>query len=257
MDTLKIEQFPEDILQKNIFTYLDIKDLFRSIRGVNTHWAELIKEVYNEKMNMVISKYIKITEQKYERECLIKLLEKKKAYLDNYKSMITVYTENDILSNSLLLLIDMIPNEKIKALYELFLAFFILNEGRNLINYDRSLLRSFIQETNNIKQNIYYIVAIHNDMECYYSLEQLNDFKNEFDTLDKIYLEEVSDISKILYCYMSFVIVYLILKKEGIQERNRIKEIDILLEKPTDWKEKQYFYEAIYKLVNFTRYFKC
>jgi len=253
MDTVKIDQFPEDILQKNIFTFLDIKDLFSSVRGVNTQWADLMKEIYNEKMNMVIAKYIKITEQKYERECLIKLLEKKKAYLDNYKSMITVYTENDILSNSLVHLIDMITNEKIKALYEFFLTFFILNEGKNLINYDRSLLRSFVQENNYIKQNIYYIVAIENDLECYYSLEQLNDFKNEFDKLDKLYLEEVSDISKILYCYMSFVIVYLILKKEGIQERNRIKEIDIFLEKPCDWKEKQFFYEAVYKLVNFTR----
>lgn len=249
-----IVNFPHDLMQNGIFKFLNLNDVFYSARGVCIDWAILMKEVYNEKMQTALKKYIKFREQTFERECLIKLVEKKINHLNSYKSMLNFYTENHALYYSTLLLLNMLTDEKIKNLVSFFFNFLGLHEARQLIEISIVQLISYMSQYNVIEDKIDSNILIESNFECGYSLDNLHEFKKEFDKLDRSYLEQSCESSKIMYCYLSFVIVYLIMKKESVQESIKIEELSVILNAPCkeSWQEKQYFYESSFKLVNYS-----
>ena len=250
----QINNFPDDMMQNNIITFLNLNDLFYSVRGVCTEWALLMRDVYNERMQFAITKYIKVREHTFERECLIKLVDKKIIHLNSYKTMLKFYTENHALYYSTLFLLNLLSDEKIKGLLRFFLLFFGLDEARQLIDISVFQLIINLSQHNIIEDNIDSIIMIESDDECGYTLDILCEFKKKFDLLDRNYLEQSCDSSKIMYCYLSFVIVYLIMKQESVQESIKIEELNKILNTPrTGWLEKQFFYESAFKFVNYAK----
>lgn len=254
-NSIHIFDIPEDILQNNIMIFLNLNDLFHSVREVCIDWAEALKEVYTEKMNLAITKQLKSAENSYERECLLKLVDKKTLYLNNYKSMLNIYTNNNALNLSTLLLINFINDEMVKSLLTFFLNFLGLIEPVQLMSVSIEELTNYFNENNNeIKDKVEIFTSMDPNVISGYTVEKLYKLKDDFEKLDQNHLEDASDASKIIYCFLSYVIVFLILKQETIEENRRINELNEKLKVPVfNWQEKQFYYEGAYKFVNFSK----
>ena len=143
----------------------------------------------------------------------------------------------------------------VKSLLTFFLNFLGLIEPVQLMSVSIEELTNYFNENNNeIKDKVEIFTSMDPNVISGYTVEKLYKLKDDFEKLDQNHLEDASDASKIIYCFLSYVIVFLILKQETIEENRRINELNEKLKVPVfNWQEKQFYYEGAYKFVNFSK----
>jgi len=86
--------------------------------------------------------------------------------------------------------------------------------------------------------------------------DALKDFKDDFLTLDKEYLEQINDYTKLLYSFLFGIIEFQILKCDVREIRKNIEKLIEKIHLATEkWPKKKIFYERAYKLLLYTKYF--
>ena len=86
------------------------------------------------------------------------------------------------------------------------------------------------------------------------SPDLLKNYKDEFMTLDKDYLEQINDYTKLLYSFLFGIIEFQILKCDVLEIRKSIERLIDKIHNATEkWPKKKIFYERAYKLLLYTK----
>ena len=126
---MNINLLPEDILENEIFSFLDSRELFYCIRPVCTEWTNIMKNLWCSKIKEEMIDQVKTIDFIYEKEVLTKTYEFKLEYLFNYRNLLTLYNANtNVLQLIKLQLAESFGNSNFVALLKLLFEFFGFQE---------------------------------------------------------------------------------------------------------------------------------
>jgi len=248
---------PNDIIENDILTFLNTKDLFFSIRGVGTEWSDYMRNIWCVKIKDEMVDQVKAIDLVYEKEVFAKTYEFKIKYLLNYKNLLTLYIINSNICNIINHLNSQLENnESIRMLVKLFFIFLNMeqsqfylenNENENLFDYLRNEV--VVNEINEKVLNLLKTDSLHE-----YNLIQLNEFKVRFNQLNKETLENYSEHSKLVYSFLLGLIEYQILKLDIRDLKSRIENlINTIQESARIWPRKRLFFERAYKILLYSK----
>ena len=186
----------------------------------------------------------------YEKEVLTKTYEFKVKYLINYKKLFNLYLANVDIVTIIKLVLTQYSDEHVKRLLASFFIFVQIE-----ISTDETL-DYFLNFLDLEKSRIIEKVMTLMNIETLHSLNtvQLKTFKEEFLTLNKDYLEQLNDYTKLFYSFLFGIIEFQILKSDVIENRKSIERLIERIQIATDkWPKKKIFYERAYKLLLYTK----
>lgn len=246
----------EDIIENNILTFLNLKDLFFSVRGVNSDWSTIMKNLWCEKIKSEMIQQVHSIDFLYEKEVLTKTYEFKVKYLINYKKLFNLYLANIDIVTIIKLVLNHYSDEKVKKMLKSFFSFLEYESPVKMIEKDENIenLSSYLElEKIPILEKVMYFMNI--DSLHSLSPSELKEFKEEFLTLDKDYLEQINDYTKLLYSFLFGIIEFQILKCDILEIRKSIERLIERIQNATEkWPKKKIFYERAYKLLLYTKY---
>jgi hypothetical protein len=250
-----IRDIPDLLIENDIFPYLTSHDLFYSVRGVSTDWAEIMRSIWGGKLKDEMIDQVKSIDFLYEKELLTKTYEFKIKYLFNYKGLLTAYNTNANIYTLVLDALGHISDDQIKKLITLFFAFTDLDEPNIYIqNNEYEELADYLRESSNYE--VYKtLIASFMDLEVpYKDLFHLHAFKQSFSELSKEYLENISENAKLVYSFLLGLIEFQILKVEVKDIKDRIENlIKRIHDQTLLWPKKKNFFEKAYKIILFTK----
>jgi len=245
-----------DMIENDILTFLNTKDLFFSVRGVSTEWSEYMRNIWCNKIKDEMADQVKAIDLVYEKEVFAKTYEFKIKYLINYRSLLTMYITNTSITAILNNLTTNIENENIKGLIKLFVTFLQLEQPLFYVDNDeKQNLSDYFSDPQNLEivnDNILNLLKTETFHDL--SIVELNNFKLRFGQLNKEILENFSEQSKLIYSFLLGLIEYQILKID-------IKEIIVRIDKLSHsiresaqvWPKKRIFFERAYKILLFSK----
>jgi len=252
-----LNDIPEDILENKILNFLNLKDLFFSVRGVNSDWSNMMKNLWCERIKSEMIEQVQSIDFLYEKEVLTKTYEFKVKYLINYKKLFNLYLANIDIVTIIKLVLTQYSDEKVKLLLKAFFEFIEFINPNQMIDSNVNLvdLVNFLEEEKVIViEKVMYLMNI--DSMHTLNADALKDFKDDFLTLDKEYLEQINDYTKLLYSFLFGIIEFQILKCDVREIRKNIEKLIEKIHLATEkWPKKKIFYERAYKLLLYTKYF--
>ena len=250
-----LNEIPEDLLESKILGFLNLKDLFYSVRGVNSDWSNIMKNLWCERIKSEMIQQVHSIDFLYEKEVLTKTYEFKVKYLINYKKLFNLYLANIDIVTILKLVLTQYSDEKVKDLVKSFFYFIDFNNPINIIETNESM-ENIVNFLENEKVVIIQKVMHLMNIDSLHSLnpDLLKDYKEEFLTLDKDYLEQLNDYTKLLYSFLFGIIEFQILKCDVLEIRKSIERLIEKIQNATEkWPKKKMFYERAYKLLLYTK----
>ena len=250
-------RIPNDIIENDILPFLNTKDLFFSVRGVSPEWSDYMRNIWCTKIKDEMVDQVRSIDLVYEKEVFAKTYEFKIKYLINYKNLLTLYIINTNICTVINNLNQNLSNDEniFKLLQLLFkflqmdLASFYLenNENNNLFEYFSNTNNA--SEINDIILNLLKVDTYH-----IMDLIQLNGFKLLFNQLNKEYLENFSEQSKLIYSFLLGIIEYQILKIDIRDLKSRIEKlINSIQESARLWPRKRLFFERANNILLYTK----
>jgi len=211
-------------------------------------WCDKIKNEMLDQVNSI--NFI------YEKEVLTKTYEFKVKYLINYKKLFNLYLANlDVVAIIRLIITNFGQDIKIKELLKNFFKFIEFINPIQLLdsNAENSTISAFLEEHQDIiKEKINFLMNI--ELFHEFELDTLKQFKDEFLLLDKQYIEELNEYSKLLYSFLFGLIEFQILKIDVAEVKHQIERLIQKIQTATEkWPKKKIFYERAYKLLLYSR----
>ncbi len=254
------DTLPHHIVDNNIFSYLNSKDLFFTVRPVCTEWYDLMKSIWCNKLKEEMIDHVKTIDFLYEKEVLTKTYEFKLEYLYNYKNLLMLYNSNlNIISviGSSFQETDLqeIVDEK-KKLFALYFGYFNMQDAKELVLSNQAQqLKDYCEEEesiNHYKEMFNYLIAIENTHTITES--EVNIFKNDFNQLNKNLIEDSGENNKLIYSLLQGMIEFELLKYDIkdliVKQKAVIKKIQ---SSTNEWPKKKKFFERAYKLMVYTK----
>jgi hypothetical protein len=258
MENMKLNwnEFPEDILENNILSYLNLKDLFSTVRGVNSDWSNMMKNLWCERIKSEMIEQVHSIDFLYEKEVLTKTYEFKVKYLINYKKLFNLYLANIDIVTIIKLVLTQYDDIKVKDLLKSFFNFIEFVNPIQMIDSNVPLeeLVTFLDQEKVVTiEKVMHLMNI--DSMHTLNADGLKEFKDSFLTLDKDYLEQLNDYTKLLYSFLFGIIEFQILKVDVLEIRKSIEKLIEKIQNATEkWPKKKIFYERAYKLLLYTKY---
>ena len=257
MENIKKEfnDIPDDILENKVLAFLNLNDLFYSVRGVNSDWSNIMKNLWCERIKSEMLDQVNSIDFLYEKEVLTKTYEFKVKYLINYKKLFNLYLANIDIVTIIKLVLNLYTDVKVTNLIKSFFSFLEFNNPIEMISQNTNLevLTKFLDDEREvIIEKVLHLMNI----DSFHNLnaDLLKDFKEEFLLLDKEYLEEVNDYTKLLYSFLFGIIEFQILKCDVLEIRKSIEKLISKIQNATEkWPKKKIFYERAYKLLLYTK----
>ena len=250
-----LNDIAEDILEYKVLSFLNLNDLFYTVRGVNSDWSNIMKNLWCDRIKSEMIQQVHSIDFLYEKEVLTKTYEFKVKYLINYKKLFNLYLANIDIVTILKLVLTQYSDEKVKDLVKSFFSFLEFNNPIQMIETNESLenLVNFLElEKIIIIEKVMHLMNI--DSFHNLSPDLLKNYKDEFMTLDKDYLEQINDYTKLLYSFLFGIIEFQILKCDVLEIRKSIEKLIDKIHNATEkWPKKKIFYERAYKLLLYTK----
>jgi hypothetical protein len=252
-------KIPEYIIQNEIFSFLDSKELFFNIRAVNTEWSNVMKNLWCTKIKEEMIDQVKTIDLIYEKEVLAKTYEFKLEYLFNYRNLLTLYNANTnilLLIKSQLLDPNAVEDSEFIKLLNLLFEFIYFNEAQEfLINNNHKDLVEYLsnQEILNL-----YLVTFNQmiNVETFHEKneKQLLSFRDVFNTLSKIDIESISEAARLIYALLQGLIEFELLKYDVKNLMTKKKDLIRKIQMTTnEWPKKKKFFERAYKLLLYSK----
>lgn len=265
--SIKINEIPEIILENDIFSFLNSKDLFYSVRGVCTEWQEIMKNVWSSKIKDEMIDQVKSLDFIYEKEVYTKTYEFKLKYLMNYRNLLSAYNIN---ANVLTIVKSLLPlamdEYQVKELLKLFFSFTEMNlayailtdenleTNQNLAQTKIEKLENFLNNEENYHSFRLKIVEFMDIDLMSKEKEMLNLFKDSFSLLNKEELENLNENAKLIHSFLQGLIEFHILKYEVKEIRQKIERLIMRIQEETEtWPRKKRFFEKAYKFLLFSK----
>ncbi len=216
--------FPEDLIESEIFPFLTSKDLFYSVRGVSTSWYDMMKDEWSRKIKDEMIDQVKSLDFIYEKEILTKTYEFKSKFLLNYKGLLTSYISN---ANVLWISKSLIPfittEPQVKTLLQLIFTFCEMPLVLDKLNSGEfESLESTLESIASFTLFRARMMEILNIETTQKDEDTINMFKSNFQTLNKEYLENLSEHAKLLYSFFQGMVEFYSLKIEILNLKQKI-----------------------------------
>ena len=187
MDNTKKEfnDIPDDILENKVLAFLNLNDLFYSVRGVNSEWSNIMKNLWCERIKSEMLDQVNSIDFLYEKEVLTKTYEFKVKYLINYKKLFNLYLANIDIVTIIKLVLNLHSDEKVKNLIKSFFSFLDFNNPIEMIDINTNLevLTKYLDDERVvIIEKVLHLMNIDSLHDL--NADLLKDFKEEFLKLD-------------------------------------------------------------------------
>ena len=252
------DKIPNYLIETEIFSYLNSKDLYYSVKPVCTEWYDLMKNIWCTKIKEEMIDHVKTIDYLYEKEVLTKTYEFKLEYLYNYRNLLLLYNQ----STNVLGLISFAYNSsndetnEIKKLFYLYFTYFGFNEGQEYIDENKKEeLKEFVfRETTEKKYKEEFDFIIKPENFHFHEEANLLNIKNEFLLINKNIIEDDSEYSRLIYSLLQGLIEFETLKYDLKELRIKQKELIKKIQFATnEWPKKKKFFEKAYKLMIYTK----
>lgn len=246
-----------DIIEHDIFGYLNSKELFFNIRGISVEWASIMKNIWCSKIKEEMIDQVKTIDFIYEKEVLSKTYEFKLEYLFNYRNLLTLYNANtDVFQIIRSQVQESSEDEEFLKLLNLFFEFISFNEAQDyILEKEFSLLNDHLQNEETIylyKERFIHMISVDNFHEKNES--QIVNFREVFNSLNKIHIENISESARLIYALLQGLIEFEILKYDIEGLKNKKKELIKKIQFSTnEWPKKKKFFERAYKLLLYSK----
>lgn len=252
-------KLPEFIIQNEIFSFLDSKELFFYVRAVNIEWSNVMKNLWCTKIKEEMIDQVKTIDLIYEKEVLTKTYEFKLEYLFNYRNLLTLYNANTnilVLIKSQLLQQNAVEDADFIRLLNLLFEFISFNEAQELLlnnQYTELIDHLSLQEMMNMYlvrfQQMINVETFHEKNES-----QLIGFRDGFNTLNKLNIESISEAARLIYALLQGLIEFELLKYDVRSLMTKKKELVRKIQVTTnEWPKKKKFFERAYKLLLYSK----
>lgn len=251
------EFLPGDLIEHEIFSYLDSRELFFNVRAVNTEWSNIMKNIWCSKIKQEMIDQVKTIDFVYEKEVITKTYEFKLEYLLNYRNLLSLYNNNtNIVSLIKSQMLEFSSNDEVVQLINLFFDFTSFNEAQEMIlSGEYGLLDQYLANEQIVKiykerfQAMISVDSFHEKNE-----NQLLNFRNTFNLINKTNIEFISDSSRLIYALLQGLIEFEILKYELEKLKEQKKALIRKIQKTTnEWPKKKKFFERAYKIILYTK----
>lgn len=251
------DRIPNVILENDIFSYLNSKELFFSIRPVNTEWSDMMKNLWCNKIKDELVEQVKSIDFIYEKEVISKTYEFKVEYLINYRNLLSIYhSSTNILSIISELFADNTQEEELIRLLKLYFEYFMIDELKPILEEKRvDDFKDYINTQENAdfyKSKFTHLIQI--ESFHWFGEGKILEFKQIFNTINKHIIEDISEHAKLIYSLLQGLIEYEILKHDIKQLRIRQKALISKIQYITnEWPKKKKFFERAYRLMLYSK----
>lgn len=249
-------RFSNFIIENQIFSYLDSKDLFYGVRQVSTEWLNMMKNLWCTKIKEEMLDQVKTIDFIYEKEVITKTFEFKCEYLLNYKNLLTLYNSNTNIFAIVKNQIQTDFNNELRPLLNILFEFVGLNEAKYCLEInDLEMLIEFLTSEHNYdvyKINVSRILEI--DLDKHIAEEDLHNFRQKFALVNKQIIENISEQCRLIYALLQGLIEFESIKNDLRILKLKKTEITNKINKTTsEWPKKKKFFEKAYKLLLYSK----
>jgi len=251
------QKLPEHVIENDIFSFLDSKELFFQVRCVSTEWCNVMKNLWCNKIKEEMIDQVKTIDLIYEKEVLTKTYEFKLEYLFNYRNLLTLYNSNTNVVNLIRTQVaEAIENTEFSKLMNLFFDFLGFYEAQELLlNNEINELNVFLgtdelpNHYTKVFQEMLNVEKFHDKNE-----PQLIHFREIFNTINKYEIEFISEPARLIYALLQGLVEFEILKHDIRNLNIKKKELIHKIQKTTnEWPRKKKFFERAYKLLLYSK----
>ena len=249
---------PEEIIENDIFSYLDSRELFFNVRPVCLEWANIMKNLWCNKIKEEMIDQVKTIDLIYEKEVITKTYEFKVEYLFNYRNLLTLYNNNtNVISLIKIQLDESATNEDFIKLLNHFFDFLSFDEANFMLIEDNlDELKAHLNLPENMElyttkfQEMINLENFHEKCEG-----QLNKFRDSFNNnVNKFQIECISESARLIYALLQGLIEFEILKHDIRHLNEKKKNLIIKIQNTTnEWPKKKKFFERAYKLLLYSK----
>ena len=251
---------PDYLVETYIFPYLNSQDLFYTVRAVTPEWHDMMKNAWGGNIKDEMFNQIRKLSFIYEKDALTKTYEFKVQYLINYRNLLTIFTLNTDILNIVYQSIELVETEEqVRKLLKVFFTVFQMEDETDVMTNitDENCpvaLRELLEmpeKDEQFKNTVELILDIEN---IYTNEEQLHLIQNEFNELNKVYLENVSEHCRMIYSFLQGLIEYQLLKINVQELKEKVDNLFIAIQKETQlWPKRKKFFETAYKILLFSK----
>ena len=249
---------PEEIIENDIFSYLDSRELFFNVRPVCLEWANIMKNLWCNKIKEEMIDQVKTIDLIYEKEVITKTYEFKVEYLFNYRNLLTLYNNNtNVISLVKTQIEESSNNEDFIKLLNHFFDFLAFDEAQEmLINEELEELKTHLNKPENMElytKKFLEMINLENTHEK--SENQLTKFRDSFNNnINKFQIECISESARLIYALLQGLIEFEILKHDIRNLNEKKKNLIIKIQNTTnEWPKKKKFFERAYKLLLYSK----
>jgi hypothetical protein len=249
---------PEEIMENDIFSFLDSRELFFNVRPVCLEWANIMKNLWCNKIKEEMIDQVKTIDLIYEKEVITKTYEFKVEYLFNYRNLLTLYNNNtNVISLIKTQLDESSTNEDFTKLLNHFFDFLSFDEAQEmLINEDLEELKTYLNLPENMEQYTKKFQDMINLENFHEKCEnQLTKFRDSFNNnINKFQIECISESARLIYALLQGLVEFEILKHDIRHLNEKKKNLIIKIQNTTnEWPKKKKFFERAYKLLLYSK----